>query len=79
MAEHRPHPTDTTADIPEADLLEQQTPLLTEHDPLEAAPPEVSPAALMVDEADYLVSGNGRRGTVLPTGRSTVPRSRGDL
>ena len=54
MAEHRPHPTDTTADITEADLLEQQTPLLTEHDPLEAAPPEVSPAALMVDEADYL-------------------------
>jgi hypothetical protein len=57
MAEHRTHPTDVTADIPEADLLEQATPLIpiTEiEDPESAPPPAVSPAGSLVDEADYL-------------------------
>jgi hypothetical protein len=56
MAEHCTHPTDVTADIPEADLLEQAAPLIpiTEIEEPESAPPPVSPAGSLVDEADYL-------------------------
>ena len=73
MAEHRPHPTDTTADIPEADLLEQQTPLLTEDDPLEAAPSRGVTGSIdgrrsRLPRADHSDSRRRRLPAHLPTG-----------